>query len=227
MNQPKTAPKLTGDHLAMSECESIRNRFHGHSVVILASGPSLSDKQIDLVSRAWNRGECIVVTVNSTWRKFPMADIHFSNDADWFAANLPDMIQQCRGEFWCSHPDHTLPNVHYLPFDKAAKGLRSAHKGAIAWGGNSGAAAISFCALAGSQRLLLVGYDQQGEHWHEPHPESIRKGFNFPLWAEYFAQMAKDAHKIGMEIVNCSIKTSLDCFPRGDLAQELAKCSRC
>jgi hypothetical protein len=224
MSQPSNVPRLTAEHLAKSEAQIIRGRYQGATAVILASGPSLSDEQIETTRKAWNKGHCVVITVNSTWRRLPQADLHFSNDADWFALNLPDMLNQCRGEFWCSHPGHTIPQAHYLPFDRDAKGLTSSHRGAIVWGGNSGAGAISFAALTGCRRVLLAGYDQQGDHWHDPHPKSIRKGFNFPMWAEHFKAMADDSQSLGIEVINCSRQTSLDCFAIGDLEQELGKC---
>lgn len=224
VSQPSTAAALTRASLLRSEAQKIRGRYANSTAVLLASGPSLSAEQIGATMLRWRHRQCVVFTVNRTWRRFPMADIHYSNDPDWFATELDDMRQECRGEFWCGHPEHTLPGVHVIPFDKKAKGLESAHPDAIAWAGNSGAACISLAAMAGCTRILLAGYDQQGDHWHEPHPEQVRKGFNFPMWAQHFACIGKDAESAGIEIVNCSHETSLTCFPRGDLAKELAKC---
>ena len=220
-------PFLTGEHLAKSAASLIRNRYAGRVAVILASGPSLSSEQIGATMLRKRQDRCVVFTVNSTWQRFWHADVHYSNDFDWYAANIDAMKQSCRGEFWCGFPGHKVPGVFHIPFDKEARGLRSRHADAISWGGNSGAGCISLAALAGCKTILLAGFDQQGEHWHDPHPEPIRKAFNWPLWAEYFSAIAAEAKASGISIINCSEQTSLSCFPRGALQEELAKCSRC
>ena len=217
---------LTRKHLDASDSGVIAGRYTGKTAVILASGPSLSAIQIGACNFRAQQKHCVVFTVNSTWQRFPHADVHFSNDCDWYALNLDAMRKDCRGEFWCSYPDHGLSGVYHIPFDKTAPGLSSSHRGAIAWAGNSGAACISLAVLSGCTRILLAGFDQMGDHWHDPHPEAVRKPPNWPMWAERLSQMAKDAARQGIEIINCSEQTSLTCFERGDLAKELAKCSR-
>lgn len=165
-------------------------------------------------------GKVRVITVNSTWRLAPWADAHYSSDPEWWGQELPEMRAWCAGEFWTGHPEPIAPDVKACPYEKRARGL-SKVRGRIAWGGNSGYCAIGLAVQFGARRILLLGYDQQGEHWHHPHPDSIWKAFNWPMWHQRFAEMADDARRMGIDIVNCSRETALRCFPRAMLEDAL------
>lgn len=161
------------------------------------------------------------ITVNSTWQIAPWADAHYSSDADWWAASLPKMRDRCSGELWTGHPSGGLPSdIHVCPYRKGARGLYR-QPGALAWGGNSGYCAIGLAYQFGARRVILLGYDQQGEHWHEDHPEPIRKPANFPMWAERFGELARDCEAVGVEVINASRETSLTCFRRATLEDAL------
>lgn len=169
------------------------------------------------------RSKARAITVNSTWRLAPWASVHYSSDADWWAMELPNMRAACEGQFWTGHAAGVAEDVHVMPYDKAARGLSNVD-GRIAWGGNSGYCAIGLAVQFGASRILLVGYDMQDdgrEHWHGRHAESVRKAFNFPMWRQRFTEMAIDADRRGIEIINCSRETALTCFPRANLEQSL------
>lgn len=185
-------------------------RWAGETVVCLAAGPSMTRADADYV-----RGRARVITVNSSWRLAPWADAHYSNDHDWFEAELPQMTGVCTGEFWCGHPTWRHEAVRSIPFDKRARGIVRI-PGRIAWGGNSGYGALGLAYQFGAGRIVLLGYDQSdaaGAHWHGEHPEAIRKGFNFPMWAERFAEAARDFRRLRVDVLNCSRATTLTCFP--------------
>lgn len=166
------------------------------------------------------RTRCRVISVNTTWKLAPWADVHYSNDHDWFEAEISAMrAGGALGEFWCGHPSWRHPEVRSIPFDKTARGIVR-EPGRIAWGGNSGYAALNLAYQFGARRIVLLGYDQsdaQGAHWHGEHPETYRKGFNFPMWAVRFAEAARDLRRLHVEVVNCSRETALTCFRRAPL----------
>lgn len=169
------------------------------------------------------RDKARVITVNSTWRLATWADAHYSSDADWWALELPEMRAACEGQFWTGHAAGIAPDVHVMPYDKEARGLSKAPD-RIAWGGNSGYCAIGLAVQFGASRIALLGYDMQDDgraHWHGQHAASVRKAFNFPMWRQRFAEMAIDADRRGIEIVNCSRETALTCFPRAKLEDVL------
>lgn len=164
-----------------------------------------------------------VITVNSTWRLATWADVHYSSDNDWWLHELAEMRQWCAGEFWTGHPEPIAPDIRNCPYEKRMRGLSKVH-GRIAWGGNSGYCAIGLAVQFGARRILLLGYDQQDDgrqHWHGRHPDSIWKAFNWPMWHRRFAEMANDATRMGIEIINCSRETALQCFLRARLEDVL------
>ena len=196
--------------------ETYWRRWPGSHVVIMASGPSMCSEDAGFVQRSGLRS----ITVNSTWQLAPWADAHYSSDADWWVENLQEMRHRARGEFWSGHPGGVAHDVRQCPYRKGARGLYKP-PGAIAWGGNSGYCAIGLAYQFGARRIILLGYDQQGDHWHPEHPLKIRKPANFPMWAERFGELARDCEAAGVEVINASRETSLTCFRRATLTEAL------
>lgn len=195
-------------------------QWAGQTVVCMASGPSMTAEDAE-----YCRDKARVITVNSTWRLAPWADVHYSSDHDWWAAELPLMRQQCQGEFWSGYPQRIAEDVRQCPFEKKARGVSST-PGRLVWGGNSGYCAMGLAHQFGAARIIMLGYDMQDPegrgHWHGQHPEAIRKAFNWPMWHERFAEMAQDFKVLGVEVVNCTRLTALRCFKRADLREVLA-----
>ena len=88
-------------------------------------------------------------------------------------------------------------------------------------GGNSGYQAANLAALLnGGARLILLGYDMMlgpnGERHHHPdHPGRNPDAKQLARWAGLFATIE------GYDIVNCSRRSAIDCFPRADLEDVL------
>jgi hypothetical protein len=184
-------------------------RWRGQTVVCLASGPSMTQADAEYV-----RGRARVITVNSTWRLAPWADAHYTNDHDLLAAQLPEMRARATGEIWCGHPTWRHDGVRSIPYNKRMRGV-SRVPGRLAWGGNSGYAALNLAYQLGAARILMLGFDQsdaQGAHWHGEHPDDYRRAFNWPMWSERFAEAARDYRALDVDVVNCSRRTTLTCF---------------
>lgn len=191
--------------------------------VILASGPSLCEEDVQAVKDVWPRFN--VMTVNSTYRIYPGADIHYSSDHDWWAEHLPEMRKSCIGEFWTGYPfGRVADDVHVMPYDKKGRGI-STKPGVINWGGNSGYCALGLAYQMGAKKIILLGFDMCDphgkEHWHGSHSAAIKKPFNFPMWVPRFGEAAKDFERLGVEVINCSRVTALRCFERKPLSEAL------
>ena len=199
------------------------------TTVILASGPSLTQADCGAV-HAW-RDECrdsrSVIVVNTTFRAAMWADWLYTNDDDWLDVHIAEIKDEFQGRVICGHPDWRGDDyVHHVPFDRDADGLCSRKDRHIAWGMNSGGAAISLAAYLGARRIILLGYDQQWTggkpRWHGRHPAGLQNQKpGFHRWAKWFAQAAIDADACGIQIVNASRETSLTCFPRAALEDAL------
>lgn len=97
--------------------------------------------------------------------------------------------------------------------------------------GNSGAQAIQIAVKTGAARVLLCGFDfrvtPEACHWHGEHPVGLRKT-DPDLYASWACRLADIAPALlqRCEIVNVTPDSTLDCFPRMDLAAALALVAR-
>lgn len=113
-------------------------------------------------------------------------------------------------------------NVKRLQRNYARNGL-SSNPSQINWNYNSGAAAINFAALAGAKRIYLLGFDCQLEegrsHWHQGEmlytKPSNKRVFN--RFLEMYPLIAKDAKKMGVEIINVNPDSAITVFPKLEL----------
>ncbi len=192
----------------------------GQTVAVLASGQSMSQ---DIADQVWHLPR---IAINRTWELAPDANIIYGCDEIWWRAN--PMALTCRGIKVAMEP---LPDMHpALP--PAVKCMRNSgrtgfdnRQGYLRTHRNSGAQAVQVAAHAGAARILLLGFDMHGEHWHEPHP----KGFGnpspdrFAMWIATFKGLALALKRIGIDVVNCTEGSALDCCRRMSLEEALAE----
>lgn len=95
-------------------------------------------------------------------------------------------------------------------------------------GGNSGFQAVNLAYLLGYTRIILLGYDMQltgGQtHWHGDHDfEGATNPVKntFKGWIPAFNKVAQELKSVGVEVINASRKTALECFPRVSLEEAL------
>lgn len=200
------------------------------TVVILASGPSLSEIQCRQVQEwresAGGAGAAAtrrVISINTTFRRAPWADIIYGCDAPWWNAYYAEARAACAGAFWTQDKKalhhETMQRVESRP----APGLgRSA--GIIHQGGNSGFQAVNLAYQAGAARMVLLGFDMSCGHWHGDHPAPLTntRAFMLPNWISGFARLAADLREAGVDVVNATPGSALTCFPHVDLGEAIA-----
>lgn len=175
------------------------------AVVIIASGPSLTKEDCDLVRRSG----CPTIAVNSSWKIAPFADVLYAGDACWWDEYGAEVT--IPAERWtCSR-------------QAAAKHKIKLHS---AYGPyNSGSRAIQFALERGARRVVLLGFDcsvEDGTHWHGDHERTKNPtAEKAASWHRQFAAVALQARVRQAEVINCSRKTVLKAFPTGDLAKAL------
>lgn len=95
----------------------------------------------------------------------------------------------------------------------------------IVTGQNSGYQAIGLAVLAGCTRIVLLGYDMKANgaktHWHGGHPVPTPHAI-FSAMLQEFRKLAPVARAAGIEIVNASPDSALDCFRKVTLESVLA-----
>lgn len=169
-----------------------------------------------------------VIGVNNAFRLGSWVDVLLFGDHAWYLTwkqklfEWHGLIVTCANAF--GHiEEQEAPGIKYLPRDGNKRWGISDDSSKLAWNNNSGAAAISLAAHFGVKRVVLLGFDMRlGEdnssHWHEPHrlvegtPKKPTPPFQRHLMG--FPQIAKDAEKRGIEIINASPDSAIGVFPK-------------
>lgn len=198
--------------------------WRGETVVILASGPSLTAADVDAV-----RGRARVIAVNDTVRLAPWADALYSSDRQWWPHHrgYPSFtgpkfgIGSAPGKNnpFRQHPEiQVLKNTGPDGLEREPTGLRHGH--------NSGYAAINLAVHFGASRILLLGYNL-GRRGGKLHFFGEHKGLNNPTdalfmtWRKLFKTLVAPLEAAGVEVLNCTEGTALDCFPCQPLTEAL------
>lgn len=180
--------------------------WEGRTVICIASGPSLTAEDCELVHAS---GHPVVVT-NTTFRMCPWADVLFGFDSKWWKLYREE-VTQFRGE---------KLSASRLSEKYGARTLMLGYR-------NSGACAVALAMSRGAARIVLLAYDLMfwdgRRHWHGDHPAPLENASTIVDWARQFGMLAKSARRRGVEIVNASRRTRLTCFPIVSLEAALAE----
>lgn len=192
--------------------------WEGRTVAILASGPSMSPTVAASVAHLPR------IVINTTYRLAPDADILYACDPAWWQAH-PEAAAVRGIKLALEHaPGKRLPvpagvlfmrNTGRLGFDPSPACLRT--------GDNSGAQAVQVAVHARAARILLLGFDMKGGHWHGAHPAGLAPTgpSQCRKFVTAFRSLALELARRPVEILNCTPGSALDCFPRARLADVL------
>lgn len=188
----------------------------GETFVCIASGPSLTQSDVDYV-----RGKARVIVVNNGFQLAPWADVLWATDSRWWRwfKGVPSWqgrkFSLCVGGLKYPPDVHVLRNDGYTGLCLDPAGVKN--------GKNGGYAALNLAMHLGAARVLLLGYDMKRtggkDHWHPDHP--YRMPNPYLSWVKFFRTIAGPLQDAGVEVVNCSRETALDCFPRMALRDAL------
>lgn len=157
------------------------------------------------------------IVLNSTFRLAPDADYIYAADALWWHRH-PEVFDCAGWKVSMENRSRTHPNtpekVGILRwggqngFDDRPGFLRS--------GGSSGYQALHLAASMGAKRILLFGFDCHGGHWHGDHelPLGNPMEHTYRGWIRSFNAMALLLEERGVEVINCTQDSRLECFPR-------------
>lgn len=151
-----------------------------------------------------------VIGINVAYLLGDWLDMVFFGDSSFFLQHCKALSQLPYLKVSC-HPKTDRESwVKYVARDtKKPRGI-SEHPGRVSWNNNSGSAAISIAVNAGAKRVILLGFDMQleegNQHWHKLYTTQNKKKFVYPFERHLlgFAEIAKDANKRGIEIINAS-----------------------
>ena len=163
------------------------------------------------------------VAINEAGHEAPWAKILYFNDYSWYAANN-DLVHRFAGitatydENLSARTDVKVHHTGGEGFDTAWPGIRH--------GNNSGYAAINVAWHFGARKLALLGYDMGPDiadkdrpNYHTRYKRRQFKDWKFRNWIRIFK--ALEYEEYGMEIVNCSMLSRLECFPKVSIDEVL------
>lgn len=197
---------------------SVPRMWPGETCAVLASGPSMSQEVADAVRAVGIRA----ITINTTFRLAPWADMFYAADVAWWKKYYKEIIGPGL-KVTCEPPPFKdilqLKNTGRDGFDPNPAHIRT--------GNNGGYQAIHIAAHTGCSRILLCGFDMRGGHWHEKHPEPLRdhgEGI-YQRWLPHFKGLGDALEQHGIEVMNCTPNSALKRFPMADLKDALAPSS--
>lgn len=170
--------------------------------VVLATGPSMTQALADSV-----RGRARVVAVSDAYKLAPWADAMASTDAKWWKAHPAARELQCLK--FTAAPDFVpVAGVERLAVDTHT---------------NSGLLGLMVAVKLGATRILMSGFDMHGTHFFGTHPGPLRN--TKPERFEQFKKQFAAYKPRGVEIINCTPGSGLECYPKKDLNACLAESS--
>jgi len=177
-----------------------------------------------------------VIGINVAYLIGDWIDMVFYGDVGFYLKHQHRLAKFPGLKVSCHPSTDRVDWVKYLPRDrKHNKGI-SDNPHMVSWNGNSGAAAISIAANAGAKRIILVGFDmtldeQKKQWWHtlygkrsgmDPKKDEKRKrprALPFDRHLRGFSDIARDAKKRGIEIINMSSMSKITEFPKYNLKE--------
>lgn len=194
----------------------------GQTVVCVATGPSLTAEDV-----ASLRGRWPVIVINDAYRLAPWADALYAADVKWWRWH--DGVPGFAGAKWSIEhsmwrgKDTLYPDVQRLR-NTGPSGLEHDPTG-LKNGRNSGFQAINLAVHYGAARIVLLGYDMQPRHGQShffgEHPNNQKSPYD--QFRRQFGTLVKPLRKVGIEVVNCTRASVLDCFPKRSLDALLAE----
>jgi hypothetical protein len=195
--------------------------WKGQLVVIIGSGPSLTENQIVLVREAGHR----VLVINDNYLRAPWADLLYACDQQWWRWHHEKALKFVGLKVTCSDVAAELYRENGLLWLPGywRDGL-SLNPSLIHLGKSSGYQAVNIAFLAGVKRILLLGFDHrqidQKPHWFGDHPNKVRS--HYAGWFKPWATVLPSIAGHDCEIINVTPNSALPTFPMMDLETALA-----
>jgi len=185
---------------------------------IVAGGESVDKADVEVL-----RGRCRVAVVNNAFQIAPWADVLYAADDRWWEQHQDALkfegLKVTPGPVVAKRWGLKLVSlVDHLSSEK--DDMTIASPGTISRGGNSGHQLTNLVIQFGCRKLLWVGFDCKGDHWHGRHQIPLRNPTSQRLaaWATTFDKQAERLRKMRVEIINCSDRSAITAYPKMPLA---------
>ena len=184
-----------------------KDRWAGATVVVMASGPSLTMQDVELVRKWWEQDEMHkAIVTNTTFKAAPWADVLAFHDFKWWKVFREEVREGFAGE------KVTIADIN-------AEGVQVIKSLSVP--GNSGAMGLALATYAGAAKVILLGADCKHtngrKHWHGDHPKPLGNAASVKKFLAHYARIPR----FNAEVVNATRDTDLKCFERVQLEEVL------
>jgi len=152
----------------------------------------------------------------------PSAGYHYACDRAWWNLYYNDVKETFKNDSYTindvdasKNPDEFMDLIRLDSVQKGGLGRSVLHYG-IPGGGNSGHQAINLAYILGAEKVLLLGFDMGGDHYFGKHPKKLVQNSPFESFKKSLATINE------IEVINCTPRTALNCFPRMSLESALS-----
>lgn len=195
--------------------------WKGETAFILGGGPSL--KGLDLSPLPLTGP---TIAIKHAMRLAPWAECLLWADARWLewdaAAKADILAHEAIWKVTTQQPPPDLAgHVQFITWARRYLATeRLSEDPTIIGGYASGDVALNLAYLLGAKRIILLGFDMHGGHWHDGKAES-GDGSRQRMIAT-FEQMAPAIAAAGRQVINATPGSALQCFPVMSLDEALA-----
>lgn len=182
--------------------------WKGRTVFVLGGGPSISDTPLELLD-----GDYRVLGVNDAAFDYPhIVDAIYFGDCKYCGMRF-DKLRAFEGLRMTSC--QRLYHLKWIKTWKRGKPHGIDQKpGFISWNGNSGFSAINVAYHLGAETVVLLGFDMSAKetedglqyHYHNNYKSTPAKNC-YHTYLKSVPMIARDAKKMGLEIINASMET--------------------
>lgn len=204
----------------MSRFWWVEPEWTGQTCVIIAGGCSVRASDVMRTRIAGLR----TIVVNDAYKLAPWADLLLFYDPVWWTWHREVLRDWKGGIVRLESPEHDGgdPRTRVLK-NYGTEGFVEARDGVMN-GRNSGYGALHLAVHLGVDRALLLGFDcKRGadgkKHWFGEHPNHSDQPHD--IWIRHFNALAPILEQRGIEVINCSPDTALQCFRREPLERVL------
>lgn len=190
-------------------------------VAIIGGGPSLSGFDFERL-----RGRFHVLTVSASCFTVPWADAGFCLDHTGIRNWWQRFVAEVRFPLYLATTEpvirgvDTPPSPHMIFLRRQSVNFLSENPLVVSGGGTSGFGAVNLAVLKGTKAILLLGFDYgtTTNQWHHNQAEYgfayDQKARQWAGWALNFQGMKPLLQKRGVEVINASPASLINCFPR-------------
>jgi hypothetical protein len=216
--------------------------WEGGTCFIIGGGPSMLsqfDIPEDLIQKVYHKQadpsvyssymEKIhnehVIAVNMAFRIGPWIDIAYFGDPGFWKTNRDELLKFKGLRVTCADAIEPIygAKLKYLRKNPKRRNGITNDPSFVSWNHNSGGSAINLAVHLGVKRIILLGFDMKvdahhNQHWHKyyyTNPKTVNG--TMAMHKKGFPQIAEDAKKLGVEILNASPDSALDCFTKINL----------